>query len=422
MDRLKDEFLANTSHELRTPLFGIIGLAEAMHESGTDLPAAYRDQLSTIISSGHRLQRMVGDILDFSKLKQGGLELARRALDPRDLVTTVISLLQPFAEGKNIHLVNAVPEGFPPVDGDRNRLEQVLFNLVGNAIKFTESGRVEVSARVVPEGARITVRDTGIGIAPEHHERIFQAFEQADGSVERMYGGTGLGLAVSRRLVELHGGKLVVESTLGGGSQFSFVLPLVAAGTQPSPILRASPVDELKDVASLEDVASLSSETDLSSQEITPKEPVVSLKRAARTGRILVVDDDPINRLIFQGQLEAAGYEVREAADGFQALERLDEIDLVLLDVMMPRMSGFEVCRALRERFSPTVMPVMFVTAKNRPEDIAKGFDAGGNDYVVKPVGMDELLARIGMHLDLLDRHRRLERIVDDLGEEEEPG
>ena len=399
IDRLKDEFLANTSHELRTPLYGIIGLAESLcTRADIDLPAPARGQLETIIGSARRLERLVGDILDFSKIKQGQLELVPQPLDLRSVVDAVLVLVRPLAHGKRLTLKNAVPEVLPPAFADEQRLEQILLNLLANAVKFTEAGEVEISAQAMGERILIAVRDTGIGIAPEHQKRIFRAFEQADGSAERLYGGTGLGLAVSRQLVELHGGKLEVESVPGEGSMFSFSLP-VATG-EAIPVSHVAP-------ALLADGEAPPVETAVESISATPS--------GSRTGRILVVDDEPVNRMVLRQQLLTAGHEVCEAADGFQALERLNGVDLVLLDVMMPRMSGYEVCRKLRQRYPPSVLPVIFVTAKDRPENIAEGFATGGNDYLTKPVGKEELQARIAIHLELLAGYHHLKRLVAEL-------
>ncbi len=230
VDKLKDEFLAHTSHALRTPLFGIIGLAETMRDTTeAALPFRIRQQLGAIVAAGHRLQRLVGDVVDFSRMNQGELVLNRQALALGPLVGDVLALLAPLAEGKGLPLVQELPEDLPVVEADKQRLEQILLNLVGNAIKFTDRGQVTVLAEHAGEGVRVTVRDTGIGIAPEHQEPIVQTVEPADGSAERVYGGTGLGLAVSRRLVELHGGAMTVRSTPGEGSVFSFTLPIASA-------------------------------------------------------------------------------------------------------------------------------------------------------------------------------------------------
>ena len=402
VDKIKDEFLANTSHELRTPLYGIIGLAEAMARSGESLPVPFREQLATIVTSGHRLRRLVADLLDFGKLEQDRLELVRRSLDLKTVVHTALELSRPALGSKRLDLVDAVPADLPPVYADEQRLEQILLNLVGNAVKFTEVGEVEVSARQSDGKIILAVRDTGTGIAREHRERIFDAFEQADGSMVRELGGTGLGLAVSRRLVELHGGEIFVSSKLGEGSTFSFTLPVAEPGASTSPLESMPEVSPRLEGLTPATIDSTSQPSGVASR----------LGTSTRLGRILVVDDESVNRMILRAQLELAGYQVHEAVDGLQALDGLDEVDLVLLDVMMPRMSGYDVCRRLRERFSATELPVIFVTAKGHPEDLEMGFAAGGSDYLVKPVGMGELLARIARHLDLSKDYRRIERLA----------
>lgn len=255
-----------------------------------------------------------------------------------------------------------------------------------------------ISARVEGKSVSISVRDTGIGIPSEQQERIFRAFEQADGSLARQLGGTGLGLAVSRRLVELHGGELSVVSVPGEGTTFTFTLPAAEADAETAPIAESGG-DAAERRASFllaEESGVVVAQAVRSAQS---SEGPTLLDDEAH--RILVVDDEPINRMIIRSQLEVSGYAVVEAVDGFQALERLEGVDLVLLDIMMPRRSGYEVCRELRKDHSPAELPVIFVTAKSRPEDLEEGFAVGGNDYLVKPVGKGELLARIAVQLEL---------------------
>ncbi|MEM7353830.1 MAG: two-component regulator propeller domain-containing protein, partial [Acidobacteriota bacterium] len=260
VDKLKDEFLANTSHELRTPLYGITGLAESLVDgSAGDLPEAARANLRLLVQSGRRLTALVNDILDFSKLRHQSLELERKPVDLHALVEVVLVLSRPLLGSKPLQLDNRVATDLPTVLADENRLQQILHNLVGNAIKFTESGTIGVSTRLEKgraagtpvsheagdEPARIIVSvcDNGIGIAPEQQTRIFEAFTQADASIERQFGGTGLGLAVSRQLVELHGGTLAVESTEGQGSTFFFDLPVAGeAATADTTLTAAAPV------------------------------------------------------------------------------------------------------------------------------------------------------------------------------------
>jgi len=407
MDRLKDEFLANTSHELRTPLQGIIGLAESMLDGavGTLSEAASRN-LSMIAGSGKRLATLVNDILDFSKMRNHELVLHKRAVDLHVAVDVVMRLSAPLAEAKSLELVNEVGSDVPAVLADENRLQQILHNLVGNAVKFTDAGIVRV--RAVDEGGRIRVQviDTGPGIAPEDQERIFESFEQVEESATREHGGTGLGLAVTRNLVQLHGSNIEVISQLGAGSNFSFTLqvaPESAAG-EAHPVMREGEEPEGP-------VVSLPARSD-----IPAAVPALAVQAsrdvrrpdAAGTGgriRILVVDDEPVNQQVMQNHLMLQQYEVLQAENGMRALELLargERIDLVLLDVMMPKLSGFEVCREIRKTHLPTQLPVVMVTARTQTEDLKLGLQVGANDYITKPVAKGELLARISTHLNLL--------------------
>ncbi|MEM8998235.1 MAG: ATP-binding protein, partial [Acidobacteriota bacterium] len=283
-----------------------------------------------------------------------------------------------------------------PARADERRLRQILFSLVGNAIKFTERGSVDIAA--VPRGdvLEISVRDTGIGIEREKLDAIFEAFEQADASSARRFGGTGLGLSLTRRLVDMHGGELEVESTPGVGSTFRFTVPAAVGEPVPSgsprvlPRLRPSPTPS---VGAPSTPAGAAADSDLDG------------------AHILVVDDEPILRLLLEGQLEAEGYRVTTAESGAAALELLrsgdSDVDLVVLDVMMPRLTGYEVCRALRADWEAASLPVLLLTAKDRLYDLVEGFAAGANDYLIKPVGREELVARVRFHLGILETHRR---------------
>jgi two-component system sensor histidine kinase ChiS len=227
LDKLKDEFLANTSHELRTPLNGIIGLSESLLDGAAGpVPESMRKYLEMIAYSGKRLANLVNDILDFSKLKNHTLQLHRRPVDVHECVQILLKMTEPLVGTKELELINAVPESLPPVLADEGRLQQILYNLVGNAVKFTDQGSVTVSAKHEHDRVVIDVVDTGIGIPPEQATKIFESFEQVDGTDNRKYGGTGLGLAITKRLVELHGGAISVCSTPGVGSRFRVKLPL----------------------------------------------------------------------------------------------------------------------------------------------------------------------------------------------------
>jgi len=236
-DKLKDEFLANTSHELKTPLNGIIGIAEALIDgSAGDITPAQTSRLTMILTSGKRLLNLVNDLLDFSKLKHHDIALSKKPVDMKQITELVMILSMPMMAGKSLKLENEIGENLPLVMGDENRLQQIMHNLIGNAIKFTESGTVRITAKeLIPEpreGMRennhleITISDTGIGIPEDKFDTIFKSFEEADATISRMYGGTGLGLSLSKQLIELHGGTIRVESEPGKGSDFIFTLPV----------------------------------------------------------------------------------------------------------------------------------------------------------------------------------------------------
>ncbi|WP_299536010.1 tetratricopeptide repeat protein [Ulvibacterium sp.] len=405
IDKLKDEFLANTSHELRTPLNGIIGLSESLKDgaAGKLTPKAI-ENLDMISNSGKRLSHLVNDILDFSKLKNQDLILASKPVDLHAICDVVLKLSKPLAQGKNLELINTVPKDIPLVEADENRLQQILHNLVGNAIKFTLKGQVEVKAEVMKDNLNILnilVSDTGIGIAKEKFGSIFNSFEQADGSTQREYGGTGLGLSVSRQLVELHGGTISVSSEIGKGSTFSFTLPL-SKKKRSDVLLNNSSAQEI--------IPQLKAEPDQNSPTPLLKEPLLK-----GTARVLIVDDEPVNRRVLENHLTISGYEVIEATNGQEALNLLEKgerFDIVLLDVMMPGLTGYEVCEVIRKNFLASELPIILLTAKNRINDLVAGFDAGANDYLTKPFSKKELLSRIRTHLNLNGIHKAASKFV----------
>ena len=400
MDKLKDEFLANTSHELRTPLQGIIGLAESMVDGATGkLGEAAKKNLSMIANSGQRLASLVDDILDFSKMKNRELVLNKKPLDLHVIVDVVLRLSSPLAQVKSLQLVNDVDNTVPQVLADEDRLQQILHNLVGNAVKFTEAGSVIVSAVDHGEQVRVLVTDTGAGIAAEDQQRIFESFEQVEESATRIHGGTGLGLAVTRDLVNLHGSNVELTSAPGAGSTFSFTLPVAAEGLSASreitPIEESAPQPEVA-------APSIAVMAETPVAEDTRSSGKVD---AADRIRILIVDDEPINQQVMENHLSLQDYDVLQAENGMKALELLtsgEKVDLILLDVMMPMMSGFEVCREIRKTHLATQMPVLMVTARTQMEDLQLGLQVGANDYITKPFSKGELLARIKTHLNLV--------------------
>jgi signal transduction histidine kinase/class 3 adenylate cyclase/ActR/RegA family two-component response regulator len=422
-DKLKDEFLANTSHELRTPLNGIIGIAESLIDGVTGkLPGETVSNLVAIASSGRRLSHLINDILDFSKLKNNQIELRIKPLGIRELTDVVLTLSQPLIGQKSLQLINSIGMDTPLVDADENRLQQILHNLIGNALKFTESGVIEVSAELVScrggapvpaleslstddpplnkggEYLAIIISDTGIGIPEDKLDTIFESFEQADGSTARVYGGTGLGLAVTKKLVELHGGTISVESRVGEGSRFTFTLPVsqqqVKISGKVSPIIAYASTPQFTNEPSTSASGSASSLGNI---------------------RVLVVDDDPVNLQVLVNNLSLQNYSITQAGNGLKALALMESglrPDLILLDVMMPRMTGYEVCRRIRESFPANELPIVLLTAKDQISDLLEGFDSGANDYLTKPVSKQELLARMKTHIQLSKIHLACSRFV----------
>lgn len=395
-NKLKDEFLANTSHELRTPLHGIIGLADSMLEGATgELTPEQQLNLSLIGVSGRRLANMVNDILDFSRLKHHDIQLIKKPLDMATITRVVFMLLAPLVEKKGLKLINRIEPGTPAAFADEDRMEQILHNLVGNAVKFTDTGTISVSAAVENGQLAVTVSDTGIGIAQDKQARIFKSFEQADGSNERRFKGSGLGLALTRKLVELHGGRIRVESEPGKGSAFIFTVPI--SSDRP-----AETGNEIK-MQQLERGDRLSRILPDATGEIHKKtasyaEPCLPEKK------ILIVDDEPVNLQVIKNQLAGKRFAISMATSGAEAIAAVESdpgYDLVLLDIMMPGMSGYDVCRQLRKKYAANELPVLMLTAKNRVEDLVAGFHAGANDYLAKPFSKDELLARVDTQLHL---------------------
>lgn len=402
VDLLKDQFLANTSHELRTPLNGIIGLTESLKD-GVAGKLSHRavENLDMIANSGKRLSYLINDILDFSKLKNKDLVLAIRPVDIYVIVNVVLKLSEPLTKDKNLKFINSVPKDIPLVEADENRLQQILHNLLGNAIKFTEKGTITIDAKEKNGMVSIAVSDTGIGIPEAKFEGIFKSFEQADGNIEREYGGTGLGLSVTKQLVELHKGSIDVASKVGKGSTFTFTLPKSnkkrETMSKPESISHEKMVPvkaDITDKNDLSDIGPISENTLL---------------------HILIVDDEPVNRRVLENHLTVAGYKVTEAHSGKEALDLIDTrtmFDLVLLDIMMPGMSGYEVCQTLRKKYMASELPIVLLTAKNRVSDLVIGFNVGANDYLTKPFSKNELLSRIKTHLNLNGIHKATSKFV----------
>lgn len=405
-DKLKDDILANTSHELRTPLNGIIGIAESLLD-GSEGPLNERvmANLKMIISSGVRLDNLVNDILDFSKLKNQEIRLNVTAVDLKQIVNSVLTLSRPLIHKKEIKLINDVPDYISLVKADDNRLQQILYNLVGNAVKFTQKGEIVVSAMQKKNLIEIKVSDTGIGIPETQINNIFKTFYQIDSSSVREYSGTGIGLSITKHLIQLHHGEIRVESKEGVGSEFYFTIPV-------SSVKRYELEDSGHQIFSLLQNRSNLVATAIPDNEKALKGEVIPLKTGEPfKANILIVDDEPINLQLLSSHLKVHKYNVNYAYSGEEAIKivKTQPIDALLLDVMMPRMSGFEVCRILRKHYTPNQLPVIMITAKNQVSDLTEGMESGANDYIAKPFSKHELLARLKTHLEIKNLNLEIE-------------
>ncbi|MCR2806639.1 hybrid sensor histidine kinase/response regulator [Paenibacillus soyae] len=386
MDRMKDEFLANTSHELKTPLHGILNLSQALSEGkfGPVAPAQ-TEQLDVVVSVARRMNNLINDILDLSLLKNNGIRLQLGRVDVQAAVTAQEEVFRHYIGKKPVALRLEWPNRLPPALADENRLLQIVYNLIGNAVKFTPEGEVVVSGWTDGGMLHIAVADSGIGIPADKLETIFQSFERLGAPVAKEYGGTGLGLGITKRLVELHGGTISVTSTEGEGSVFTFTLPIAErAAEEKAPAAGQS------------------------SAGLTVIEPAGQPAdgRSGRSGlSILAVDDDPVNLRVLRTLFAGEPYEVMTAASGQEALQVLerggDGIGLVILDVMMPGLSGYETCRRIRESYGLSELPILLTTARSDPADAMYGFEAGANDFAAKPFDPHELRARARTLLEM---------------------
>jgi signal transduction histidine kinase len=381
-NQLKDEFLANTSHELRTPLHGIIGIAESIKDRA-GLNEELQHNISLIIKSGRRLTHLIEDLLDASKLKHHEVNLEVTKINLKELADMVCAVAQSMNRSKPITIRNDIKEALPPVAGDKNRLQQILYNLIGNAIKYTDIGEIVLTAERAKNEVIVSIKDTGIGISDEDMEHIFDSFTRGTNIENRSIKGTGLGLRIARQLVELHGGKIDIHSALGEGTVVSFTIPL----------FRKENKNEVIGVF----------------QQYTPYEQaaakvVMQKEKDTALGKILIADDEPINIQVLLNHLSAAGYELKVATDGEQVLDYLQKdgfYDLIILDVMLPKLSGFEAAKKIRKQFSLTELPILMLTARSQTEDITTAFEAGANDYLTKPTSKEELLTRAKTLLSL---------------------
>jgi signal transduction histidine kinase/CheY-like chemotaxis protein len=365
---LKSEFLANMSHELRTPLNAIIGFSELLlDQSFGTLNEEQKDYVADILSSGRHLLELINDILDLSKIEAGKMKLSMEDFEIGPVIDEAMALLRVEAGRKHIELVAEAAEPALEVHADRSKIKQILYNLLSNAVKFTPpGGRVTLRARRDDGLLALAVRDTGIGIKEEDQERIFQAFTQVDGSYARKYQGTGLGLTLVKKFVEMHGGRVRLESRVGEGSTFVVTIP---------------------NLPTREAAAGASPPADGAQPGIPGRE-----RRPRVDGRgvdlIMVVEDNPINMKLVRDLLQAQGYRVVESSTGEEAIDALKFIhpSLILMDIQLPGMDGLQVTRLLRDDPETRDIPVVALTAHVMKGDEMRAREAGCVGYIPKPI------------------------------------
>ena len=448
LSHLKDEFLINTTHELRTPLNGMSGIIESLLDGvAGELAPQQAKNLMLVMESSYRLADLVNDILDFSQMQLHCLEIQLQPVAVKEITDVVVTVSQMLIASKQVELINLIPIDLPPVKADPNRLQQILYNLIGNAIKFTIKGKIEITATLIqgsnnpsltqdsaqtsPENfpilpfMAITVRDTGIGIPEDQYDRVFQSFMQLENTSNSANNlsnnlpkisptqGYGLGLSIAKNLVEIQGGSIWLESVVGQGSAFTFTLPIalalgrnIAPGEKiTSPSLQTSIKTLLRRQIILDDQSPIS----------ISGEPALSLQPANRQYQVLVVDDDRVNLQVISNYLKHYNYTIAQALNGKEALEIINSgftPDLILLDVVMPEMSGYELCQKIREKFPPDELPIIMLTGRRQVSNLVEGLNLGANDYLTKPISKNELLARISTQLHLSQLNLAYSRFV----------
>jgi len=385
-DRMKDEFLVKTSHELGTPLHGIMNLSQSLLE-GVEGPLKRKQQENVILihSVSRRLAGLVKDLSFISKIKHGEVSFTSKPIDIRIVEEVLAEIAYVMPPASPVQLINKIPADLPLVYTDEQKLKQVFFNLIYNAIKFTKQGTITISARILEEQMHISVEDTGPGIAPEYQDLIFTTFFQVESSRIRESEGLGLGLSITKQIVERAGGQIWVTSEIGKGSTFTFTIPLATSEQR---------FGHNENREMIEQVASAQMEN----REMKQPQVILPAKvEGSKPYTILVVDDEPANLKVLINMLQSLHYSVIAVGSGQEALDIIEteKVDLLILDLMMPHMTGYEVCKTIRQEQDLVDLPVIILTASGQLSDLIVSFQLGANDYLQKPVNLKELEMRV---------------------------
>jgi PAS domain S-box-containing protein len=404
IDQMKTDFLSTVSHELRTPLTSVLGFAKLIQKKLEDVilpivPMAerktarsvqqVRDNLHIIVSEGERLTSLINDVLDIAKIEAGKVEWHMAPVAIAEVVNQAVAATSVLAQNSKLHVIQKIAPNLPLVMVDRDRMIQVLINLLSNAIKFTDEGYVTCQVEQAQEMIVVRVTDTGMGLAPEDIEIVFEKFKQVGEVMTNKPKGTGLGLPICKQIIEHHTGRIWAESELGQGSTFCFTIPIVRSATTPAPILPTG----------IYPVAHPVADTPTFNQLIQQLPTVPPTTVNARLKTILVVDDEPSIRQLLRQELESQNYQVQEAGDGIQALEavRKQPPDLIILDVMMPKMNGLDLAAILKNNPETAMIPIIILSIM---EEQTRGYRLGVDRYQSKPINIGVLFADVAMLLE----------------------
>ncbi len=392
--KIKDQFISNMSHEIRTPLNAVIGFTHLLGD--TLLKKEQGEYVEIIKSASQNLLGLINNILDLSKIESGNFVLESSPIDVKHIVTDAVKILEPKAKDKGIRLISTVSNNIADrVMGDQLRLSQILFNLLGNAVKFTDSGYVEITCKTVsgPDDSKeyisFSVKDTGIGVAPEKHEAIFERFTQANTDTERLYGGTGLGLNIARGIVDMHGGTLKMESIPNSGTVFHFILTFDKYRQAENETTAASATGNKK--TTLPDGSPIS---------------------------VLLAEDNAINAMLARQVLENGGFKVTHVVNGALALEAVQQgqFDVVLMDIQMPMMNGIAATEHIRALEGPvSKIPIVAMTAHSLYGEMQNCYKAGMTGYVSKPFKPENLFAAIIESIEMQNSNKKLSHTISDM-------